>query len=673
MILKQLKLVDFRQFYGDNDIHFAWEGEKNVTLIHGENGVGKTTILNSILWCLFERLNSDFERPNDLINYEAAREGKKTCRVELYFVHDKLDYLAQRHHVKEGKNSFRVYKIENYNFREMPLPEQFIGSILPPQMANYFFFHGEGISSISDRRSGETFRRAIRDILGFTFAEQAIDDLKKVKRGYSKKAEEIYKRNDAARKAAQAKSEAEDRLIKLQESIDTLDTNIAEEDARFDDLSQRLSASGNSDANRIEGDLRATVKRVADTQKALRDCHLERQNLISKYGWAVFGTELASKGLDFIDDSTLKGRIPSPYQEAFVRDLLEAQECICGRELHAGTAEYEAVVSLLEKANTAIINQRVMKARSAAAYMEGQAQAFLDEVNSVERKREELETRLRTEQEAEHSLQQELHEIDEEEIQRLSKAFDHCRKRRDELWTQHGKIQSDIEVARSQIETFKRELSKHGVHDGYLQRLNRYQELIDEMISRCQGRLQEVEESSRSVIAQTVNSILRKFSRKDYAIRVTEDFIFYLVRDDGQMVAKSSGENLLLNLAFVASLIDMAKMRENAQGDFLVPGTVAPFVIDAPFGELDETYKGATTAFLPGTARQMVLLLSSSHWKGTVDDAIKSSVGYEYLLVSERRAEQGEKPDDIIEIGGQQIAQSIYGAERDITSLRKIQ
>ena len=88
MLLKHLKMWNFRQFYGETEIVFSTDPNKNITLVHGENGVGKTTLLNAILWCLFEYLTPDFEQPKDLINYEAAKENVKSCKIEVCFEHE---------------------------------------------------------------------------------------------------------------------------------------------------------------------------------------------------------------------------------------------------------------------------------------------------------------------------------------------------------------------------------------------------------------------------------------------------------------------------------------------------------------------------------------------------------------------------------------------------------
>ena len=50
MILQEIRLSNFRCFHGEAHIRFSSDPEKNVTIIYAENGVGKTTLLNELLW-----------------------------------------------------------------------------------------------------------------------------------------------------------------------------------------------------------------------------------------------------------------------------------------------------------------------------------------------------------------------------------------------------------------------------------------------------------------------------------------------------------------------------------------------------------------------------------------------------------------------------------------------
>lgn len=53
MLLKSIKLENFRQFRNES-IDFAQGIDgKNVTIIIGENGTGKTTFAQAFFWCMY--------------------------------------------------------------------------------------------------------------------------------------------------------------------------------------------------------------------------------------------------------------------------------------------------------------------------------------------------------------------------------------------------------------------------------------------------------------------------------------------------------------------------------------------------------------------------------------------------------------------------------------------
>ena len=66
MIFEELTLTDFRQFAGIQSVKFATDPKKNITVIHGFNGSGKTTILNAFTWLLYGACSPDFEEPDRL-------------------------------------------------------------------------------------------------------------------------------------------------------------------------------------------------------------------------------------------------------------------------------------------------------------------------------------------------------------------------------------------------------------------------------------------------------------------------------------------------------------------------------------------------------------------------------------------------------------------------------
>ena len=76
MIIEFMRVSNWRSFYGINDLWFSTDKTKNVTLIRAENGVGKTSLLAALNWCLFGFLPGadEFENPNNLLNLQKFRK-----------------------------------------------------------------------------------------------------------------------------------------------------------------------------------------------------------------------------------------------------------------------------------------------------------------------------------------------------------------------------------------------------------------------------------------------------------------------------------------------------------------------------------------------------------------------------------------------------------------------
>ena len=83
-------------------------------------------------------------------------------------------------------------------------------------MADYFFFHGEG--NIAEK--GKNIRQAIRDILGFSLAETAIDDLKAMESSIRSDMRKISKDKDL--------QEIQSKLIDFSESLENLQNRYRE-------------------------------------------------------------------------------------------------------------------------------------------------------------------------------------------------------------------------------------------------------------------------------------------------------------------------------------------------------------------------------------------------------------------------------------------------------------
>ena len=170
-----------------------------------------------------------------------------------------------------------------------------------------------------------------------------------------------------------------------------------------------------------------------------------------------------------------------------------------------------------------------------------------------------------------------------------------------------------------------------------------------------------------------MNLILDRTARRVYRFGFKENFAFDVTYADGRPVPKSGGENQLVSLAFIAALIKFSLARSNnPDSELLIPGVVAPLVLDSPFGQLDDKYRNDTATFVPEMAAQIVLLVTTSQGDTEVLAALKQHIGREYVLISENTEPRGEKSTDTITFNGASIQTSIFNCAKNLTRIQEL-
>lgn len=79
MIIREIELNNFRIYKGVNKIKLSPEGDKNLIIVSGNNGFGKTTFLMSLVWCLYGR---QMEKVDDLYRKEIVEKGGTASILE---------------------------------------------------------------------------------------------------------------------------------------------------------------------------------------------------------------------------------------------------------------------------------------------------------------------------------------------------------------------------------------------------------------------------------------------------------------------------------------------------------------------------------------------------------------------------------------------------------------
>ena len=106
MIIKSIELYNFRIYRGVNKIDLTPIGERNIIIVSGNNGYGKTTFLMSLVWCLYGK---NMEKVDELYKKEIDEKGSYSK-----YIGNSLNTIA----AQEGETRFSV----SVTFTDVEIP-----------------------------------------------------------------------------------------------------------------------------------------------------------------------------------------------------------------------------------------------------------------------------------------------------------------------------------------------------------------------------------------------------------------------------------------------------------------------------------------------------------------------------------------------------------------------
>jgi DNA repair exonuclease SbcCD ATPase subunit len=671
MLLQKIILNNFRQFYGKQEIEFSTNTEKNVTLIHAENGVGKTTLLNAILWCFYEKTTGKFENPDKIVCNQAIDEGNFEAAVEVYFEHDGKDYFVSRSiNEKFEEHTFEASNIVSGNYERLPEPKVFVDSVIPREMSGYFFFDGEYAETFASNSNKKAVQTAVESMLGCNLAIQASKDFSAIAKQLDKKISALTKNNSAASFQSQIdhfeRDDESDRkqLAEIEHKLERLTSTKEDIQKRLRNIKGAKEVEQRREELKLERASKIDERDLLDSRET---------KWIHQYSIGFFADKARKECLDVIEQANLKGHIPSKIADTFVNGILESGTCICGREFSEHSSEEQAIRNLIKEAGTSTMSDRLLSVRGLIGVLDKSESSALSIYQEISNDRATLESRVNDIELEIKRCDVELRGSEVKEIAERQSALDQCEQEIGQLLQQKGRLEKACEDREGQI------IDKKGKRDKILAK-NDEASLLQKQVALLQATKIKLEEEletyravSRETIGQSVDEILAVAARRSYSSRIDENFNLNMYYSDTDIpVAKSSGENQLLSLAFISSLIKFAADRRGDEQNLLKPGTMAPLMLDSPFGQLDPSYRRSTSEFLPKLAGQVILLLTKTQGDEEVLKVLRQYIQKEYVLVSEVVTEKGDKPVDIITLNGEQLKASVYGAEKNQTRVQKV-
>ncbi len=676
MILEEIRLQDFRCFHGESVIKFSTDPKKNVTVIYAENGVGKTTLLNALLWCLFGETTARFEKKDEILNYDAAKSKRTLASVEVFFEHNDKHYVAKRffdagQRIVSPQGTFKVARIENghLNFNFTNTYETFINTVIPRDMAGHFLFDGEHAENFSSEENKGKVKDAVRDILGCTLIETAVEDLKAASAQFRRKIASSSLSADIEQLGSEIEA-LTSQISDAEKLLEEVNNNRIATERQISDIDQKLRDTDHAKHYQRERD--NISQQLEKARKRKQDCENDILKWLGDQGRFIVSKKITEEAFDFLEQEQSRGRIPAPYNEEFVKDLLSAKKCICGRELKVGSEEANNVACLLHQAANKIMIDRVVRIRARINNLKQQRKLAPGKLVEAKAKLAVENQEISNLEAKEAEVSEKIKNINFEDIAQRETKREGLKKQLSSIDQQIGAVRTNMEAAATAIKAKERQIETLANEDKQTRIFVKRRTLTERLIGLLETRLVSEEQQARKVLRASVKKILESASRKNFSVKLGEDYTISLLNKDNVTLPKSSGENQLLGLAFTAALVEFAKIRQTAQDQSLLPGTIAPLVLDSPFGQLDKMYRTATAEFMPKMSRQVILMLSQTQGDQDVMEVLAPYIDEEYVLIRHNSEDRGERKHETRALRGKQYIITEYNSGFDGTEIKRV-
>lgn len=261
MIINSITLKNFKSYEDETTINLRPADGKNIVLIGGENGAGKSALFEAIKVCIYGAAAFGYvgqnyfytEKLKSMICNNAFTKDKIKAyvKLELSFTQgiEELSYTLlrewnyQNQKINENFSVFQDEKKladEDFNYFE-----EFLKAELPPSLFDFFFFDGENLNTMfAAQKSSSQLKNAVLQLLNFN----SFDILRKQLLHYERSLMKDNKTLDAAQKnynqCLTNVKNANETIASLTEQITVLEQELHDKEAKKELIDTEFRKSG---------------------------------------------------------------------------------------------------------------------------------------------------------------------------------------------------------------------------------------------------------------------------------------------------------------------------------------------------------------------------------------------------------------------------------------------
>lgn len=638
MRIESIEIQNFRQYRKERFVFPKAKGKKDIHVIIGENGEGKTNILNALTWCLYgEELhlgdkNTAISNINSQYVQELRNRSQRNGDAKVTVVMSIEDggsitfmrtatYSLNSSNVIETKQDVMV--IANTSEGHIVIDknddyEMYVSRYVPKEINEYIFFDGELMDQYfkSDKRGN--IESGIKDLTKASTIEKTIKALY----FYAKNEIAPILKNNGDNRVSEAQSKLENAQKtrdNQQEKVGILSNQIKKAEEKIEELTTKIQGF---DSLKDKTD---RLKELEDESDILRD----RQKKLSgdlyefvRQYYTLFALFPALKEFsNYINSQESQGNLPPKIDKRLVQSILDSKECaVCGN--HLNTEHLQHVIAILRKLEVSSTTSAELNRASSAL------NALIDKMKDYPRKkqdiieqREYLKSLVEKNEDEYKKLSLELQNIpNQEEIKKSITDRNEYRREVNELHESIGKEKHILENLSKDVMKVEKELDEAMKSNSRMDTYRKKLEFCTKGTQILEETLKEIIEECRKEMEVVTFEIFSKLIWKKDAfskVNILEDYSFELLDSFNQQTlgACSAAERALLALSFTIAL------QQTSGHDSLL-------YIDTPLGRVGEKNRINFTEVLSEIAETKQVILSFTPTE--YDDNVRKQLNNEY-------------------------------------------
>lgn len=654
MELNKIILHNFRQYYGENTIDFA-TGNKNITLILGENNAGKTGIYRGLMFALYgdKVLGQDSGKNADikLVNMKYLEDIGKLGEgsVSVHFTVDNQKYILTRsikaiilndEYNQHTDDTVSLDTIKDGEYLKDIITgkdsiQHFINNVLDSNIKEFFFFDGEHIKTLasSNKDSRHEVKKGIiklMDIDKFEKTKKIIDSLVlKEEKIVSKKAE-----NTKIEELTNKKENILNQIKSKELEKNTIFENMDSMNSEISRLESELEK--NQNLNKIYSLRKEKRKELGNLDNSIDD----KKNILISYHFKQVPYILLSDNLN-----KLKYKLKENLSDStdnipihLIEKALETKKCqCCNQDIITDEAIYylEKLKENFAPKKTTNISNTITTEIS---------RNIKDEKNNIFKIKE-----LLLDIEKKESLKKDLNikitnlssQIDSESesettLNAKNTKLNKLIKDKNQYNYKTNLLEEDIKNLNSQLKEIERTLDKHlklnKDLDYEIKRLDFLKSLKNTIDEKYNHYIELTRENLGKETTLIFNELIDYKDRTLVEkIEIDNNYSMKILYSNGINVTEdiSQGQQLIVALSFVTALAKMASKSDSII-DF-------PLFMDTPFAKLSRENRKSLICSIPNLTRQWIPLFTDTEFTEFEKDIFDSNekVGKNYLIRKE--------------------------------------